>query len=54
MNKKEAIAKSIHLYQERLDQVNAKLKDPNLSDLQRTMYESEKLIATEELAKVKT
>jgi len=54
VNKKEAMAKSIQLYQERLNQVDAKLKDPNLSELQRTMYESEKMIATEELAKVKT
>ncbi|MDE1876786.1 MAG: hypothetical protein KGH86_08185 [Thaumarchaeota archaeon] len=53
MNKKEATAKSIQLYQERLNQVDAKLKDPNLSDLQRTMYESEKMIATKDLEKVK-
>lgn len=54
MNKKDAMAKSIQVYQERLNQVDAKLKDPNLSDLQRTMYESEKLIATKDLEKVKT
>jgi hypothetical protein len=54
MNKKEAVAKSIQTYQERINQVDAKLQDQSLSDLQRTMYESEKMIATEELEKIKT
>ncbi|HJW19470.1 MAG TPA: hypothetical protein VJ571_02795 [Candidatus Nitrosotalea sp.] len=54
MNKKDAMAKSIQVYQERLNQVDAKLKDPNLSELQRTMYESEKMIATKDLEKLKT
>ncbi|MDE1814569.1 MAG: hypothetical protein KGI05_07900 [Thaumarchaeota archaeon] len=54
MNKKEATAKSILIYQERINQVDAKLKDQSLSDLQRIMYESEKVIATEELAKIQT
>ncbi|MGI0066093.1 MAG: hypothetical protein ACREA5_06390 [Nitrosotalea sp.] len=53
MNKKEAMAKLVQVYQGRLDQANAKLNDPSLSDLQRTMYESEKTIATGELAKIK-
>ncbi|MGI0058252.1 MAG: hypothetical protein ACREBJ_00660 [Nitrosotalea sp.] len=53
MNKKEAMAKLIQTYQERLNQVDAKLKDPNLSDLQRVMYESEKMIATKDLEKTK-
>ncbi|MDE1728979.1 hypothetical protein [Candidatus Nitrosotalea okcheonensis] len=52
MNKKEAMDKSIQLCQERINQVDAKLKDQSLSNLQRTMYESEKTIATEELAKI--
>jgi len=54
VNKKEAMAKSIQIYQERINQVDAKLKDQSLSDLQRTMFESEKMIAAEELAKIKT
>ena len=54
MNKKEAMAKSIAIQKERINQVNEKLKEPNLSDRQRAMFESEKKIATEEMAKLGT
>ena len=54
MNKKESIAKSIAIYKERINQVNEKLKEQNLSDRQRTMFESERKIANEELVKIDT
>ncbi len=54
MNKKEAIVKSIAIYKERINQVNEKLKEQNLSDRQRTMFESERKIASEELTKIET
>jgi hypothetical protein len=52
MNKKESISKSVAMYKERINQVNEKLKESNLSERQRTMFESEKTIASEELAKI--
>ncbi len=48
------MTKLVQTYQGRLDQANARLQDPSLSDLQRIMYESEKTIAAGELAKIKT
>ena len=54
MNKKESMAKSIAIQKERINQVNEKLKELNLSDRQRTMFESEKKIATEEIEKLGT
>lgn len=54
MNKKESIVKSIAIYQERINQVNEKLKEQNLSDRQRSMFESERKIANEELVKIET
>ena len=48
------MAKSMAIQKERINQVNEKLKEPNLSDRQRTMFESEKKIATEEMAKLGT
>jgi len=51
MNKKESKAKLIAIYQERIKQVDEKLKESNLSERQRSMFESEKKIATEEMAK---
>ena len=54
MNKKEALAKSIAIYKERINQVNEKLKESSLSDRQRDMFESERTIATAELAKIET
>ena len=54
MNKKESIAKSIAIYKERINQVNEKLKEQNLSDRQRTMFESERTIANAELVKIET
>ena len=54
MNKKESIAKSIAIYRERINQVDEKLKEPSLSDRQRTMFESERKIASEELTKIET
>lgn len=54
MNKKESIAKSIAIYKERINQVDEKLKESNLSDRQRSMFESEKKIASDELAKIET
>ncbi|HXU95625.1 MAG TPA: hypothetical protein VFP45_04225 [Candidatus Nitrosotalea sp.] len=44
----------VAVYKERINQVNQKLKEPNLSDLQRTMFETERKIASEELAKIET
>ena len=52
LNKKESTAKSVAIYKERISQVNEKLKEQNLSDRQRTMLESEKTIANEELEKI--
>lgn len=54
MNKKEFLAKSIAIYKERINQVNAKLQEQNLTDRQRTMFESERKIVSEELAKIET
>jgi hypothetical protein len=54
MNKKDSIAKSIAIYKERINQVNEKLKEPSLSERQKSMYESERNIASEELAKIET
>ena len=54
VNKKESMAKSIAIQKKRISQVNEKLKEPNLSDRQRTMFESEKKIATEEMEKLGT
>ena len=54
MNKKEAIIKSIAIYKERINQVSEKLKEPSLSDRQRTMLESERTIANGELTKIET
>jgi hypothetical protein len=54
MNKKDSIAKSVAIYKERINQVDEKLKDSNLSDRQRSMFESEKKIASEELVKMET
>ena len=54
MNKKDTVAKLIAIQKERIHQVDEKLKKPNLSDLQRTMFESEKKIAIEDMAKLGT
>jgi len=54
VNKKESIAKSIAIYKERINQVNEKLKEQNLSDRQRSMFESERKIANEEITKIET
>jgi len=54
MNKKETMAKSIAIYKERIHQVDEKLKEQNLSERQRTMFESEKKIASQELLKIET
>lgn len=54
MNKKKAIAESIAVYKVRLDQVNEKLKDQNLSNEQKVTLESEKRIANEEILKLET
>ena len=53
MNKKETMAKSIAIYKERISQADEKLKE-QLSDRQRAMLESERKIASEELAKIET
>jgi hypothetical protein len=47
VNKKKSLAKSLAIQKERINQVNEKLKDPNLSDRQRTMFESEKKLLLE-------
>ena len=52
MNKKKDLAESIELYKMRINQVDEKLKGPNISDTQRRTLESEKTIATEEMAKL--
>ena len=54
MNKKKALAESIAVQKIRLDQVNEKLKDPNLSNEQKGTLESEKRIASEEILKLET
>jgi hypothetical protein len=54
MNKKESIAKSIAVYKERITQVDEKLKEENLSSLQRNMFETEKKIANDDIKKVET
>ena len=54
MNKKKALAESIAVYKVRLDQVNEKLKDQNLSNEQKGTLESEKRIASEEILKLET
>ena len=52
MNKKKALAESIAVQKIRLDQVNEKLKGPNLSNEQKGTFESEKRIASEEILKL--
>ena len=54
MNKKNSLTKSIAILKGRIDQVNEKLKEQTLSELQRNMYESEKKIANEDLKKLET
>ena len=54
MNKKKALAESIAIQKVRLDQVNEKLKDQNLSNEQKETLESEKRIASEEILKLET
>jgi hypothetical protein len=54
VNKKESIAKSMAIYKERITQVDEKLKEENLSSLQRNMFETEKRIANEDIKKVET
>ena len=54
MNKKKALAESIAIQKTRLDQVNEKLKDQNLSNEQKGTLESEKRIANEEILKLET
>ncbi|WP_166287280.1 hypothetical protein [Candidatus Nitrosotalea sp. FS] len=54
MNKKKALAESIAIQKIRLDQVNEKLKDQNLSNEQKGTLESEKRIASEEILKLET
>ena len=53
MNKKTS-DKLIAIYKSRIDQVNEKLKEQNLSHLQRNMYETEKKIANGDLKKLET
>jgi len=54
MNKKKALAESIAIQKVRLDKVNEKLKDQNLSNEQKGTLESEKRIANEEIMKLET
>ena len=54
MNKKKALAESIAIQKVRLDKVNEKLKDQNLSNEQKVTLESEKRIANEEILKLET
>ena len=54
MNKKKALAESIAIQKVRLDKVNEKLKDQNLSNEQKGTLESEKRIANEEIFKLET
>ena len=46
------MAKLVAVYKERINQANKKLTEQNLSDLQRTMFETERKIASEELLKI--
>ena len=54
MNKKKVLAESIAIQKVRLDQVNEKLKDQNLSNEQKGTLESEKRIASEEILKLES
>lgn len=54
MNKKKALAESLAVFKVRLDQVNEKLKDQNLSNEQKVTLESEKRIANEAILKLET
>jgi hypothetical protein len=54
MNRKELLAKSIAIYKDRINQINEKLQEKNLSDRQKSMFESEIKIANEELIKIDT
>jgi len=54
MNKKKTLAESIAIQKVRLDKVNEKLKDQNLSNEQKGTLESEKRIANEEIMKLET
>jgi hypothetical protein len=54
MNKKESLAKLVAIYKERINKVDEKLKEQNLSTLQRNMFESEKRIANEDIKKLET
>ena len=54
MNKKKTLAESIAIQKVRLDKVNEKLKDQNLSNEQKLTLESEKRIASEEILKLET
>ena len=54
MNKKKALAESIAIQKVRLDKVNEKLKDQNVSNEQKGTLESEKRIASEEILKLET
>ena len=54
MNKKKALAESIAIQKVRLDKVNEKLKDQNLSNEQKGTLESEKRIANEEILNLET
>jgi len=54
MNKKKSLAESIAIQKTRLDKVNEKLKDQNLSNEQKGTLESEKRIASEEILKLET
>lgn len=54
MNKKKVLAESIAIQKVRLDKVNEKLKDQNLSNEQKGTLESEKRIANEEILKLET
>jgi hypothetical protein len=42
----------VAIYKERVNQANKKLNEPNLSNLQRNMFETERKIASEELLKI--
>jgi len=54
VNKKDSKAKTIAICKERIAQVDEKLKEQNLSSLQRTMFETEKRIANEDMTKLET
>lgn len=53
MNKKK-IAESIEIYKVRINKLEEELKGQNFSNEQRNTLESEKRIASEELAKLQT